>query len=111
MNVTQQRKHKKRQLEYHMAKPCFFNHWVKERKPRSLERSRITRRAWFFPVTIDGVEIELFDTDLNLLAKTHGGDTSETFQRLAWRLGGVDMTKSAKKKFLRKYAAIMVAQR
>ena len=110
MKTKKQRKTKKRQLEYHMAKPCFFNHWVKERKPRSLDRSKITRRAWIFPVVIDGEKTDVYHEDLNKLAETHGGNVAETWHRLQQRVA-VDMTKSAKKKFLRKHTAIMVAQR
>ena len=110
MNVLQQRKHKKRQLEYHMAKPCFFNHWVKERKPRSVDRSKIVRRAWIFPIVLDGEKVDIYHTDLNKLAKTHGCNEAEKWHRLQQRVY-VDMTKNAKKTFLRKYTAIMVAQR
>ena len=111
MNVLQQRKHKKRQLEFHMATPCFFNHWVRERKPRSGHRSKIVQRAWIFPIVLDGEEIDIYHTDLNKLAKTHGCNEAEKWHRLQQRSGGVDLTKREKKAFLRKFTAIMVAQR
>ena len=110
MNVLQQRKHKTRQLEFHMATPGVFHHWVRERKPRSGHRSKIVRRAWIFPIVLDGVKVDIYHTDLNKLAQSHGGNVAEKWHALQQRVA-VDMTKSAKKKFLRKYTAIMVAQR
>lgn len=111
MNIEKQRKNKKRQLEFHMATPCLFNHWVKERKPRSVDRSKIVRRAWIFPIVLDGEKVDIFHDDLNKLSLSHGGNVAEKWHVLQQRKAGVDMTKSAKKKFLRKYADIMIAQR